>query len=297
MSATMMANLRPLQELEKIPLFMTKQPTAEQIAASPDLQAMQALIEAESTPKCTWCRPLAFQSARFSSAVIQRSASAQMSRTLCVQKRLADERTQACTATKLHNPTITHSKLHISLARRWLTVSAAPAPDVTTARAETAKVSGNMLFEAAKKSKEHSKVKKAEYLKAIAAYTEGIDEASSTFAQLHFFCAGGGGGGHGGGRGGGGRRRRLVCAVTAIATVGAACGAITACGGAGCFSRFEHSCQSTTKQHVETHPSSTALMPSVFCWMFCAGPVLPPSRYRSARTGSSTRCCTATERQ
>jgi hypothetical protein len=89
MSATMMANLRPLQELEKIPLFMTKQPTAEQIAASPDLQAMQALIEAESTPKCTWCRPLAFQSARFSSAVIQRSASAQMSRTLCVQKRLA----------------------------------------------------------------------------------------------------------------------------------------------------------------------------------------------------------------
>ena len=52
------------------------------------------------------------------------------------------------------------------------------------ARAETAKVHGNTIFEAAKKSKEHSKVKKAEYLKAIAAYTEGLDEASSARALL-----------------------------------------------------------------------------------------------------------------
>lgn len=30
-----------LQEIEKMPLFMTKDPTAEEVAASPDLQAMQ----------------------------------------------------------------------------------------------------------------------------------------------------------------------------------------------------------------------------------------------------------------
>lgn len=41
-----------LQELDKIPLFMTKQPTQADIDASPDLQAMQALIQAESTPTC-----------------------------------------------------------------------------------------------------------------------------------------------------------------------------------------------------------------------------------------------------
>jgi hypothetical protein len=31
---------------------MTKQPTPEDIENSPDLQAMQALIQAESTPTC-----------------------------------------------------------------------------------------------------------------------------------------------------------------------------------------------------------------------------------------------------
>lgn len=39
------------EEIEKMPLFMTKNPTAEQVAASPDLQAMQTLIDLDTTPE------------------------------------------------------------------------------------------------------------------------------------------------------------------------------------------------------------------------------------------------------
>ena len=35
-----------------MPLFMTKNPTAEQVAASPDLQAMQTLVDLDTTPEC-----------------------------------------------------------------------------------------------------------------------------------------------------------------------------------------------------------------------------------------------------
>lgn len=62
------------EEIEQIPLFMTKPPTQEQIDNNPDLQALQGLIEEDSTPisRATYCKDHAnsiFSAAKQSKAI------------------------------------------------------------------------------------------------------------------------------------------------------------------------------------------------------------------------------------
>jgi hypothetical protein len=44
------------EQLEKMPVFMNSSPTQEEIDASPDLQALQALVHEDTTPAglCSW---------------------------------------------------------------------------------------------------------------------------------------------------------------------------------------------------------------------------------------------------
>eukprot|EP00041_Stephanoeca_diplocostata_P012980 m.220876 g.220876 ORF g.220876 m.220876 type:complete len:445 (-) comp19172_c1_seq7:294-1628(-) len=62
------------EEIEQIPLFMTKPPTQEQIDNNPDLQALQGIIEEDSTPisRATYCKDHAnsiFSAAKKSTAI------------------------------------------------------------------------------------------------------------------------------------------------------------------------------------------------------------------------------------